>query len=280
MRSFDGQLSGAGGRRIYWQSWLPVRTSFAVVIAHGACEHSGRYQRLAEYLLEQGAAVYALDHRGHGRSEGSRAYLDRFEHACQDIDQVVEMARQAHRGRPLFLLGHSLGGALALRYALKRQGKLAGLVLSSPAVALDGVPSGLMMIARLLSVVAPRTPLYPIAAQGISRDPAEVTAYQNDALIYRGKIPARTVVELASFLEWLPAALPALRLPLLVLHGTADTLAPDTGGKRVHAAAGSLDKSLQLYEGGYHELFNELPGMREQVCQDLSRWLKRQQGKY
>ncbi|HSW12618.1 MAG TPA: lysophospholipase [Solimonas sp.] len=269
----EERYTGARGTEIYWQSWLPPRPTHALVIAHGVCEHSGRYRRLAEQLAGRGAAVYALDHRGHGRSGGRRALIDRFDHACSDLDQLVEKARSAQGRRPLFLLGHSLGGALALRYSLKHQNKLAGLALSAPAVTLDGVPASLMWVARTLSVLAPATPLYPIDAGGISRDAEEVELYARDSLNHRGRIPARTVAELARFLDWMPHALPTLKLPLLVLHGTADRLAPDAGGRRVHDRAGSRDRSLRLYEGGYHELFNEAPPQRAQVTQDLADWL-------
>lgn len=270
----EGTFSGKAGRQIYWQAWLPDRRPTAlIVIAHGACEHSGRYTRLARHLATQGYAVHALDHRGHGRSQGPRALFERFAYAVEDLDHFVNLASKAVPHCKPLLLGHSLGGLMSVSYALKHQDKLKGLILSAPAIALTPVPVMQVMIAKLLSTVAPKTPLYPIDGTAISRDPEETIAYEKDPLNYRGKIPARTMVEVLNLLEWLPMAYPTLKLPLLAMHGTDDRLAPDIGSRALVENAGSADKSLKIYDGYYHEIFNEPPADRQRVFDDLDRWI-------
>lgn len=118
MKHQESSYKGRRNLRIYIQSWLPERVRASVVIVHGLGEHGGRYAHVAKALVDAGCAVYALDLRGHGRSEGSRAMIDRFSHAVEDINQLVEKVRKRYSGKPQFLLGHSMGGALSLRYAM------------------------------------------------------------------------------------------------------------------------------------------------------------------
>jgi alpha-beta hydrolase superfamily lysophospholipase len=270
----EGTFAGAEGREIHWQAWLPEGEPRAVVvIAHGASEHGGRYRYVVERLVPDGFAVYAIDHRGHGRSGGTRAQLDRMRHVVADLDHLIHDARAAHPGRKLFLLGHSMGGCIAIAYALAHQQKLDGLALSSPVAALAAAPLPLRLIAKGLSVVAPDLGVYEVEAAAVSRDPDEVRAYDEDPLVYRGKLPARTVQELSDTVARFAAEAPTLSLPLLMLIGTADGLVPPDGGRMVHERAGSADKTLIEYDGFYHELFNEPAGERDRPLNDLADWL-------
>ncbi len=273
MKGWQGRFKGRGNVEIYWQSWLPTKPRATVVVVHGLGEHSGRYEHVAEALVAAGCAVYALDHRGHGHSGGHRALIDRFSHAVEDIDQLLELARREQPRRPLFLLGHSMGGALSLSYALRNPGKLYGLILSGPAVALDGAPPLMGPISRILSAVLPRLGMFSVDPSLVSRDPAAVERYSRDPFNLRGKVPARTLGEIVRFVQSLPAALPALQLPLLVLHGRDDKLAGVSGSEMVMAKVSAKDKTLNVYEGLYHEIFNELPEDRERVIRDLVDWI-------
>ena len=273
MKHQESSFQGRKNLRIYRQSWLPARTRAAVVLVHGLGEHSGRYARVAEELVAADCAVYALDHRGHGKSEGPRALIDRFAHAVDDIDQLVDIARREQRGKPLFLLGHSMGGALALSYTLKHSAKLSGLILSAPAVVLDGAPLLMKLLARLLSVIAPKLGVFQVDPALVSRDADTVAAYVSDPLNAHGKAPARTLGEIIKFVDWLPAALPILKLPVLAMHGSEDKLAGVAGSRMVVECIGSKDKTLKIYEGLYHEIFNELPVDRTRVLGDLKAWI-------
>jgi alpha-beta hydrolase superfamily lysophospholipase len=166
-----------------------------------------------------------------------------------------------------------MGGALSLSYALKYGERLSGLALSGPAVALDGAPPLMRPISKLLSRLAPRMGTFPIDPKLVSRDAGMVAAYAADPLNAHSKVPARTLGEIVSFTEWLPAALPAIQMPLLVMHGGEDKLAGVSGSRMVVERVGSRDKSLKVYEGLYHEIFNELPEDRQRVLGDLSAWI-------
>jgi acylglycerol lipase len=271
MKHQESDFAGAKGCRIHRQSWLPDGAPRGdVFIAHGASEHCGRYRYVTGPLTDAGFAVHSHDHRGHGRSDGPRAYLERFDYVLEDLDASIDAARS---DRPFFLLGHSMGGCVALAYAIRHQDKLDGLALSAPLAVLEAAPAPLRAIAKALSVVAPRTGVYKVEADAISRDPAEVKAYDDDPLNFRGKLPARTVQELTDVVATFPDGIPHITIPLLVMHGTADRIVPAEAGDFVYRACGSVHKTRHRYEGFYHELFNEPAGERERPIGDLLAWL-------
>jgi acylglycerol lipase len=270
----QGSFAGAGGLRIHWQAWEPEgRRRAAIVLAHGVSEHVGRYGHLLDRALPTGYCVHALDHRGHGHSEGRRAVIDRLARALADLDAFVDLVRDEHPDGPLFLLGHSMGGAFAISYALEHQDKLDGLILSSPAAALGSASPVERALGKLLSRVAPSLGVLDVDPDAISHDPAEVEAYRTDPLVHHGKLPARTVAELTAAIDSYPDRVGTLTLPLLAFHGSADRLTPPEGSRIVHDGASSQDKTLRIYDGLYHEMLNETPADRERVLDDLMAWL-------
>ena len=263
----DGWLGAADGTRLYWQAWEPdAEPRDTVILVHGAAEHGGRYGHVAERLVREGYVVYALDHRGHGRSNGARAMIDRLDQLVEDLGLFV--ARVG--GRP-YLVGHSMGGAVALTYAIRHGDTISGLVVSGPAVATDAVPAPLKAITALLSKVAPKLPVFKIEEDAVSRDPHVVRDYKSDPLNHPGKLPARTLGEIVRGMDFIQRDAVALRVPLLLLHGGEDRLCPPEGSRAIHAAAGSADKTLKIYDGLYHEVFNEPE--RDQVLDDVVDWL-------
>jgi alpha-beta hydrolase superfamily lysophospholipase len=272
MQRREATLTGQGGVSLYIRAWLPDMPAVGViVIAHGLAEHCGRYEHVAANLVSQGYAVYALDHRGHGKSGGRRANIDRFAYLIEDLDLLFAQARAAHPGLPVTLIGHSMGGAIAFAYALRHQQALKGLVLTAPALGTKLVPRLQLLFVRFLSVVLPNMGAITLPATAVSRDPAVVQAYETDPLNYRGAVPARTVAELFAAMGSFPAAAPALTLPVLILHGTSDLLVPREDTLPVVDRMGSRDKTLNVYEGLYHEVFNEPE--QAQVLADLDAWL-------
>jgi alpha-beta hydrolase superfamily lysophospholipase len=266
-------LTGAGGLTIFWQRWLPGKPPIGVVvIAHGAGEHSDRYAHVAQRLLDERFAVYAIEHRGHGRSQGRRGLIDRVDNAVADLDAVVGLALANHPGVPLFLLGHSMGGTLSLCYALRHQARLAGLILSGPLAALEAAPGHVRIAVKVLSAVAPGTPLVPIDVNLISRDPAVVKAYVADPLVYHGKLPVRTISELAAAIDSFPAAVSAITIPTLIMYGTDDGLCPPRGSVMLAESIGSSDLKTRAYEGLYHEILNEPE--QDRVLDDMCSWLR------
>jgi acylglycerol lipase len=266
--------AGAGGVRIFWQSWAsdagPARG--VLVVAHGFGEHSDRYKHVARRLAADGYATYALDHRGHGRSEGPRAVIDRLADAVSDIDQLVVLAGDAHPGLPVFMLGHSMGGLLAVQYALTHQDRLTGgLLLSGALAALDAAPAPARLVARLLSAVSPRVGLVGLDPTLISRDPDVVAAYRADPLIHHGKLPARTVAVLLGAGQRFPERVGEIRVPTLIMYGTEDRLCPPSGSVMLGERIGADDLTITPYEGLYHEILNEPE--HERVLDDLCGWL-------
>ena len=272
MRQTQDQFIGCAGVSIFWQAWLPDGDAKAVVvIAHGFGEHSDRYKNVVEALVPAGYAVFAPDHRGHGRSSGHRALIDKHAYLLDDLDRVITRAATDFPGLPLFLLGHSMGGNIALAAALKRPERLTGLVLSGPAATTDGIPKPLQLLARVLGRIAPKLRTQKLSAAGISRDPKVVADYIADPMVYTGGIPAGTACALITSSLEFPELLRSLRMPLLVVHGSADSVVSVESGKTVHRLAGSPDKTLKVYDGLFHEVFNEPE--RAMVLADVVGWL-------
>lgn len=268
----EGQIAGVDGLSIFWQTWQPQSPARAVVvIAHGAGEHSGRYVHVAARLVSEGYAVYALDHQGHGRSEGKRALLRSMRAAVADLDSMISLSVQAHPGADLFLLGHSMGGTIAVAYAIEHQDRLRGLILSGPLAALEAAPLPLRLLVRALSARAPAVPVLAVDPTQVSRDPAVVSAYVADPLVHHGKLPARTIAEIAAAVESFPSAVESITIPTLIAYGTADGLCPPAGSLMLDRRIGAQDKTLKAYEGLYHEILNEPE--QDTVLDDVCRWL-------
>jgi lysophospholipase len=268
----EGQIAGVDGLSIFWQTWQPQSPARAVlVIAHGAGEHSGRYAHVAARLVSEGYAVYALDHQGHGRSEGKRALVRSMRAAVADLDSMISLAAQAHPGADVFLLGHSMGGTIAVAYAIEHQDRLRGLILSGPLAALEAAPLPLRLLVRALSARAPAVPVLAVDPTQVSRDPAVVSAYVADPLVHHGKLPARTIAEIAAAVESFPSAVESITIPTLIAYGTADGLCPPAGSLMLDRRIGAQDKTLKAYEGLYHEILNEPE--QDTVLDDVCRWL-------
>lgn len=268
----EGRLAGARGVELFWQGWLPADPPTGVLlISHGLGEHSGRYGNVVDALVPDGWAVYALDHRGHGRSGGRRAHVDSYADWLADFDAFRRVVVARHPDLPVFLLGHSMGGQIALAYALDHQDDLRGLVLSAPALASDAVPKAAVPVLKLLGRVAPTLRPAGIDTTKISKDPAVVAAYQADPLVHSGKPSLGLSVALFDQFDVLPERARGLRLPLLLQHGTVDELTNPSGSRLLEQTSGSPDQTVHWYEGYWHEIYNEPE--RETPLKDLREWL-------
>jgi acylglycerol lipase len=272
MRHIENHTSGGAGKKLYWQAWLPDGDAKAIVlIVHGVAEHGGRYAHVGSALSARGYAVYAIDHRGHGRSEGSRTLIDSVDQVVADLHAFTAVMRSDHPGVPLFLLGHSMGGALSYAYALEHQDQLAGLVLSAPPLVFEGINPIQLAAGKLLSRIAPGMGVAQVDASTISRDPDVMKRYDEDPLNFRGKLAARTVAELVNLADAAPQRLPEIKVPLLVFQGTDDRLVSTKSAPLAHAKAGSADKTLKLWEGLRHETMNEPE--KDEVIGVVADWL-------
>ncbi len=273
MKHIEGKFEGYKNLNLYYQCWLPSNEPKAVLlVVHGLAEHSGRYINIVNHFVPKGYAVYGFDQRGHGKSQGQRGYVERFSHFVSDLKTFSGIIRSKHRDAKIFIVGHSVGGTIATAYAVHYQDDFDGLVLSGATLKVGAsVSSGLIIVARVLSLLLPKIGLDVIDASAISQDKTVVDAYVDDPLVYRGKIRARLGAELIKAIQILLPQMSKIHLPILIMHGTADRLSDPRGSEILYDRVSSRDKTLKLYDGFYHEIFNE-PG-REQVFADMEAWL-------
>ena len=269
----EGSFESTDGLRLFEQWWQPeAAPKAAVVIVHGFAEHSTRYTHVAEHLSSHGYAVATFDLRGHGRSEGRRAFIRSFDEFLADLDLFLARVCERYKGIPVFLLGHSMGGGITPLFVITRKPDINGLVLSAGALKISSDISPLLIrISGIVGRILPKLPTIKLDSSAISRDPEVVKSYDSDPLNYRGGTPARVGAEIVRATRRIQAQMEAITLPLLILHGTADRLTDVEGSKQLYARAGSKDKTLKLYEGLYHEILNEPE--KGQVLDDVVQWL-------
>ena len=251
--------SAADGLSLFRQAWLPDASPKAVVLLfHGLGEHSGRYAHVGSALAEAGYAVHALDHRGHGKSEGRRVYVKRYDEFQRDLLQFRRLVESEHPGVPLVVLGHSMGGNLAVGHVLDHQDGVRALALSGAALKIgDSLPKWKVKLLLFVAKIAPKLRPEGLSAEAVSRDPEVVAAYKADPLVFTGKITAGLGAALIRAMRSFPARYPSLRLPVLLLHGTDDQLADIGGSQQLQQGAVNAAVTAHYYEGLYHEVFNE-----------------------
>ncbi len=275
MQTTEHEFRGRHGESIVYQVHRPEKPRAVVVIAHGMGEHGGRYGHVVARLVDAGFLVAVPDHLGHGKSGGKRMQLSSFADFTDDLGKVF--ADVAVGSLPTFLLGHSMGGCIALDYALDHQDQLDGLILSGAAVKPgDDLSPIAIRAAKILGRVAPGLPTTGLPVDKISRDPDVVAAYKADPLVTVSKIPAGLAAAMLSTMQSFPGRLPSLHIPVLVLHGGDDALTDPAGSQLVEDLAGSSDKTLIIYDGLYHEIFNEPE--QDKVLTDVVDWISARVG--
>ncbi len=267
---------GKGGIEIFSQSWSVSKPEGILVISHGLGEHSGRYKNIIEKLEGQKISLYMLDHRGHGKSGGKRGHVNSFMEYIYDLKLYINLIKEDHEELPLILLGHSMGGLIALKYALTYPEDITGLILSSSLLMLSiEVPGWKTALGNALSKYIPGmsipTGLNPM---DLSHDEDAVDAYENDPLVF-GKVSARWYTETtAARIECLNR-LQELKMPLLIFHGKEDKLVDYRGSIEIEKKAKSDIKELHIFEGLYHEPMNESEAEREKVLNIVNDWIKK-----
>ena len=245
------------------REWPRERPRYLALVVHGYGEHAGRYEEVAGVLVEHGAAVFAPDHAGHGRSAGERVLVEDFEDVVGDVHLVAELARSVHPGVPVVLIGHSMGGLISARYAQRYGDELTALVLSGPVIGAWELPGILLALDEI-----PDTPISPAS---LSRDAAVGAAYVADPLVWHGPMKRPTVEAFARTLGTVAKAGDVGRLPLLWLHGDDDRLVPPTGSRVGVEQLSGGNLTERIYPGARHEVFNETN--KAEVFADLSRFL-------
>ena len=273
MNHQEGDFKGIRDLKIYYQCWLPEKDPKAVLfIVHGLAEHSGRYMNLVNHFVPLGYAIYGVDHIGHGKSDGLRVYVEQFEDFTDTLKDFSHMIRDWQPKKPLFLIGHSMGGLISSIFLLDHQDELSGAVLSGPSVKVPDMSSVTILAGKLFSTLMPKLGLLALEADGVSRDPAVVQAYLNDPLVYTGKITARLAAELLKAMKRAEVDASKITLPILIALGSEDRLVDPDGAQMLHDTVGSVDKTLKIYDGLYHEIFNEPE--HQKVLGDVEAWLE------
>ena len=268
----EDRLESSKGIKIFVRSWHPKTAPRAVVvICHGVNSHGGQYLWVGEQLVARDWAVYALDLRGRGRSEGERFYVEDVADYVSDVAVTIAKAKSRYPGVPVFLLGHSAGGVVSSTYVLDHPEGLAGFICESFAFQVPA-PGFALAAIKGISHLAPRIPVLKLKNEDFSRDPKAVEALNADPLTAHEAQPAITVAALVRADERLKEEFPTIKLPLLILHGTDDKATVCKGSQFFYETAGSGDKTLKLYEGHYHDLLNDVG--KEKVLEDIRTWIE------
>ena len=270
----EGTFDGFEGLELYYQRWQPDGEAKAVLaVTHGFGEHSGRYGNVVDWFAPKGYAVYGFDHRGHGRSPGPRGYINSFAEFRGDVKAFLEFIHEQEPNRPVVLLGHSMGGLVALEYVLHHPEGLVGVIASGPLLAQAGISPLLVWLSKVLSSILPRFSLATgLDTTALSRDAVVVEAYENDPLVHGLGTP-RLATELTKAFEWAQAHAADMSIPCLIVHGSTDRLVPPEGSRVFYENMTFGDKERRVYEGYFHEVFNDVG--KEQVLADVEAWVER-----
>ncbi len=255
-------LTGTRGTLVAHE-WPHPHPRFVALLVHGYGEHAGRYAETAGVLTGHGAAVFAPDHLGHGRSDGERVVIEDFEDVVTDLHSVARLARSTHPGLPVVVIGHSMGGLIAARYAQRHGASLAALVLSGPVLGVWELPGRLLALDEIPDV--------PVSPAALSRDPAVGAAYAADPLVWHGPMKRPTLEAFVRTLQTVAEAGDVGALPLLWLHGEDDRLVPLPGSRTGVERLAPGPRTERIYPGARHEVFHETN--RAEVLADLIRFL-------
>ncbi len=274
MTNGTGTICSTDGLRLFTRRWEPTGKPKAVcLLVHGLGEHSGRYERLAQDLTSHGFLVRAMDHRGHGRSEGQRGDCRSIDQLVGDLHRFVEAAVQENRDLPRVVIGHSLGGLIALYYAARHPQTIRAVAVSSPALALAQEPAiAKKALVHGLARIAPPTPVpNGVNPSALSHDPAVVERYLTDPLVHR-VVTARCAVALQRAMRQALELAPRISIPCLILQAGSDLICDPEATTRFAGQVKGAPTLFHRYDGLYHEIFNELD--RNRVVGDLIQWLK------
>ena len=271
----ESEFKTEDGFNIYEQRWFPEKDSKAVVIiVHGYGEHSSRYSHVAEKFTANGFIIETFDLRGHGKSDGDRTFINSFDEYVSDLELFFTRVQKRHPDLPVLLLGHSMGGSVAILFTLKNQGKIESLILSGALLKVsDDISPILITLANFFGRIFPKLPTIKLDSNAISRDKEIVNKYISDPLVYNGKIPARTGAEINRAIISIENQRQNIFLPLFVMHGAADRLTDPKGSQALFQNIKSENKAIKLYDNLYHEILNEPE--KENVMDDILEWINK-----
>lgn len=265
------------GLNIHYRHYAAEDERLCVVISHGLGEHSGRYLNVVEKLCPMGISIFVHDHRGHGKSQGRRGHIDGFDQYIDDLDILLNISRDKSRANtPVILLGHSMGGLIGLSHAINRPGKIDGIAVSSPLLQpAVKVSSALIFATKIMSVLWPSmTVSNKVDPDVLSHDEGVIQQRNSDPLIH-SRVSARWVVECTRAMEKTSAFVGSLDIPLLMQVAGEDKLVKSSATETFFSRLNGDDKTIRVYEGMYHEIYNETRERRALVLDDLKTWIHR-----
>ncbi len=270
-----GEFVSPDGIKIFYRQYQAEAERARMVLSHGVGEHSGRYGNVIERVLPKGFSVWAPDHRGHGQSGGKRGHVLNFVQYLTDLRLTVELAKKDMPGEmPCFLLGHSMGGLIALDFAQHYPELIDGVVASSPCLGMViEIPAVKKVLGSFMSYVWPGMTMGSgLDATKISRDENVVSTYNNDPLVH-DRVSARFFTELLAAMESVNQQASALNVPVLMQVAGEDYLVNADSSKHFFEKLTLQDKTLHVYDDMYHEIYNAPQDQKERVLDDLETWL-------
>jgi len=272
-----GHFEGSDGLRVFYRYYTAESEKARLVIAHGLGEHSGRYGNVVNELVPKGVSIFALDHRGHGQSGGKRGHILSFDSFLSDLHAMIVIAgSDLPADRHCFLLGHSMGGLIALNYALRFPETIDAMVVSSPACGMAiEVPAAKKMMAKFMSALWPGLSMgNELDASKISHDEDMITAYRQDPLVH-DRVSARWFTEFLAAMETAKQKVTQLNVPILMQIAGDDHLVNPQASQRFFEKLTVDDKTLYVYDGLYHEIYNEIEADKQKVLRDLGEWIEK-----
>jgi len=276
-------LTGRENASLYYQYWKVENPRAILIIVHGFGEHTDRYDHVARHFCQHGISCYAIDHRGHGRSAGPRWNVEDFDHFVADLHKFIGMVKEREGKNKYFMLGHSLGGEIALKYALVHPGDIDALFVSGPVLGQQGMPLALLReVVPSIATLAKESPdmvtpgAEPIDTKYLSHDEDNTKAYADDPLVCHEAMKVRFASEAGKNIIWLQDHAHELNVPCLFLQGSEDSLVDTDATVDFYNKVKEEDKKLIVYEGFYHEIFNEpesFQGGKKRVFGDVDEWL-------
>lgn len=243
----------------YYREWTcGSEPKGIVLLVHGLGEHCERYNKLGSVLNQAGYDLSSIDLPSHGRSDGKRGHIDAFSDFNKAVLQLHSLIRDAHPNTAIHLLGHSMGGLIASSVLLEHQDKFSSALLSGAAIqSPQEPPSWQVSLIRTIAKFAPKLGMLALDASGISKDSAVVDDYMNDPLVNKGKLSAGFLSEMFATMNHVKDNAGTINLPLLIMHGSDDVMTAPAGSQLLYDTISSNDKSLKIYSGLLHEIFNE-----------------------
>ncbi|XP_033746022.1 monoglyceride lipase-like [Pecten maximus] len=281
----EDKITNSRGQKLYCKYWNNDKQTTEsqnrdyrglVFVAHGLAEHCLFYKEIAELLIGKGFYVFAHDHAGHGQSDGPRSHIDTFDNYVEDVFQHIDQVKEKFPEKtPVFLIGHSMGGAISVLSAMARPQYFTGVILIGPAIQPSpGAISPIKMMAgKLVARIFPQMCIEKLKTKDLSRDPEVVNEYESDPLVFHDGLKAKWGLEMLKAFDVMKAGLSKVEWPFLALHGDQDKLCAVEGSQALHDEAQSKDKQIKIYKGFYHQIHREPREDRDIVLKDIVDWM-------